>query len=231
MKTRRQAVLDAAMIALGGGAIVWYLVLGPTAYADSGGLLANLIEVSYPIGDLVLIGALARLWTVAATTTQVRRSLTWLSVGVGLFVVGDVAYYWRQLKGGPEPYYVADRHNWRRSVKEMNAFRQAYPYSLIVPGHDPEFWPKLEKRYEAYTKDSEISVFIGTAGHGKTLEPQLLTSIGRDKLNAVFGTAFGTDADLLEHMTEAKTTCALRLLEKGQGLDWPKYISDAVAAL
>jgi len=63
-------------------------------------------------------------------------------------VAGDVAYYWRQLQGGPEPYQVADRHNWRRSVKELNAYRQAYPYALIVPGHDPEFWPKLDARYE-----------------------------------------------------------------------------------
>jgi N-acyl homoserine lactone hydrolase len=63
-------------------------------------------------------------------------------------VAGDVAYTWRQFQGGPEPYRVADRHNWRRSLKEMQAYRKAYPYALIVPGHDPEFWPKLESRYE-----------------------------------------------------------------------------------
>ena len=63
-------------------------------------------------------------------------------------VAGDVAHFWRHLQGAPEPYNTADRHNWHRSVKELVQFRQAYPYSLIVPGHDPEFWPKLEKRYE-----------------------------------------------------------------------------------
>jgi len=63
-------------------------------------------------------------------------------------IAGDVAYTWRQLQGGPEPYMAADRHNWRRSLHELQAFRQAYPYTLIVPGHDPEFWPKLEDRYE-----------------------------------------------------------------------------------
>ena len=31
---------------------------------------------------------------------------------------------------------------------ELNAYREAYPYALIVPGHDPEFWPKLDARYE-----------------------------------------------------------------------------------
>jgi N-acyl homoserine lactone hydrolase len=63
-------------------------------------------------------------------------------------ICGDVAYTWRQLQGGPEPYRVHDRHNWRRSVKEVLAFRQSYPYSLIVPGHDPVFWEKLDARYE-----------------------------------------------------------------------------------
>jgi glyoxylase-like metal-dependent hydrolase (beta-lactamase superfamily II) len=63
-------------------------------------------------------------------------------------VASDVAYTWRQLQGGPEPYRVHDRHNWRRSLKELQAFRQAYPYALIVPGHDPVFWEKLDARYE-----------------------------------------------------------------------------------
>ena len=63
-------------------------------------------------------------------------------------IASDVAYTWRQLQGGPEPYRIHDRHNWRRSLKELQAFRQAYPYALIVPGHDPIFWEKLEPRYE-----------------------------------------------------------------------------------
>ena len=43
---------------------------------------------------------------------------------------------------------MADLHNWRRSLRELNAYREAFPYALVVPGHDPEFWPKLESRYE-----------------------------------------------------------------------------------
>lgn len=62
-------------------------------------------------------------------------------------IAADVAYTWRQLQGGPEPWRVNDRHNWRRSLKEMQQYRKAYPYALIVPGHDPEFWEKLDARY------------------------------------------------------------------------------------
>ena len=43
---------------------------------------------------------------------------------------------------------MADEHNWRRSLRELQAYRRAYPYALMVPGHDPEFWEKLEPRYE-----------------------------------------------------------------------------------
>jgi glyoxylase-like metal-dependent hydrolase (beta-lactamase superfamily II) len=63
-------------------------------------------------------------------------------------VCGDAAYDWREFEGGSEPHHVHDRHNWRRSLKEMHAYRESYPYGLIVPGHDPDFWPKLDARYE-----------------------------------------------------------------------------------
>ena len=63
-------------------------------------------------------------------------------------IASDVAYTWRQLMGGPEPWTVFDRHNFRRSLHEMQAYRREYPYALVVPGHDPEFFAKLEDRYE-----------------------------------------------------------------------------------
>jgi glyoxylase-like metal-dependent hydrolase (beta-lactamase superfamily II) len=63
-------------------------------------------------------------------------------------VIGDAAYDWKQFNGETEPTMLADEHNWRRSLRELQAFRRTYPYALMVPGHDPEFWEKLEPRYE-----------------------------------------------------------------------------------
>jgi N-acyl homoserine lactone hydrolase len=63
-------------------------------------------------------------------------------------VVGDAAYDWKQLEGRSEPVMMADEHNWRRSLRELQAYRRTYPYALMVPGHDSEFWSKLEPRYE-----------------------------------------------------------------------------------
>lgn len=62
-------------------------------------------------------------------------------------VVGDAAYTWDQFESEHPPFMLADEHNWRRSLHELKQYRQAYPYALIVPGHDPEFFAKLEPRY------------------------------------------------------------------------------------
>jgi N-acyl homoserine lactone hydrolase len=63
-------------------------------------------------------------------------------------VVGDAAYDWQQFEGRSEPTLIDDEHNWRRSLRELQAYRRTYPYALMVPGHDAEFWEKLEPRYE-----------------------------------------------------------------------------------
>jgi N-acyl homoserine lactone hydrolase len=63
-------------------------------------------------------------------------------------VIGDAAYDWKQFNGQAVPMLIQDEHNWRRSLRELQAYRRTYPYALMVPGHDPEFWEKLEPRYE-----------------------------------------------------------------------------------
>jgi N-acyl homoserine lactone hydrolase len=63
-------------------------------------------------------------------------------------IAGDAVATWRQLNGGPEPSQMADEHNWRRSLRELQAFHRSYPHAVIAPGHDQGFWEKLEDRYE-----------------------------------------------------------------------------------
>jgi glyoxylase-like metal-dependent hydrolase (beta-lactamase superfamily II) len=62
-------------------------------------------------------------------------------------VVGDAAYTWKQFEGETEPLRMEDEHNWLRSLHEIKQYREAYPYALLVPGHDPEFFAKLDARY------------------------------------------------------------------------------------
>jgi N-acyl homoserine lactone hydrolase len=66
------------------------------------------------------------------------------------FVIGgDATYTSGQLAGtappAPRPF---DAHNHRRSLQELRLFTREYPDAVVTPGHDPEFFAKLEPRYE-----------------------------------------------------------------------------------
>jgi N-acyl homoserine lactone hydrolase len=66
------------------------------------------------------------------------------------FVIGgDAVYLLGQLDGSeqppPRPY---DSHNLRRSLQELRLFRNQFPDAVITPGHDPDFYARLEPRYE-----------------------------------------------------------------------------------
>jgi glyoxylase-like metal-dependent hydrolase (beta-lactamase superfamily II) len=66
------------------------------------------------------------------------------------FVIGgDATYMAGQLDGSdappPRPF---DAHNFRRSLQELRLFKTQFPDAVITPGHDPDFYPRLEKRYE-----------------------------------------------------------------------------------
>ena len=65
-----------------------------------------------------------------------------------LVIAGDAIYTLGQLGDAPEPPRPVDRHNWRRSMRELRQFAQTYPQAVVIPGHDPEHWKTLEKRYE-----------------------------------------------------------------------------------
>jgi putative ATP-dependent endonuclease of OLD family len=74
-------------------------------------------------------------------------------------------------------------------------------------------------------------VHVGQDPTRKTLEPQLVGVNGRDTINAILGTSYTTDVDLLKHMTASsnKTTCALKIFEHLDTITMPGYIADAVA--
>jgi hypothetical protein len=58
-RKRLRIMLDGATIVLGGGAVVWYFVLGPTAKAGGQDPLAMAVSLAYPVGDLILLVGLA----------------------------------------------------------------------------------------------------------------------------------------------------------------------------
>jgi N-acyl homoserine lactone hydrolase len=66
------------------------------------------------------------------------------------FVIGgDAMYVLGQLDGSePPPPRPQDAHNARRSLQELRLFHRQFPDAVITPGHDPDFYARIERRYE-----------------------------------------------------------------------------------
>ena len=87
-----RSLLDMALVMVGAGVVVWWLVLGPVV-AASAGLhdSAVLVAIAYPVGDtMVLFAMLAAL--LARLKETPRTVLVLLAIGVALNVVADLAY-------------------------------------------------------------------------------------------------------------------------------------------
>jgi len=66
------------------------------------------------------------------------------------FVIGgDCVYMLAQLDGDEAgPPRPQDAHNLRRSLQELKLFRRQFPDAIVTPGHDPDFYARIEQRYE-----------------------------------------------------------------------------------
>lgn len=63
-------------------------------------------------------------------------------------LTGDAIYFLKTLEDERRGLAVADEHNWRRSLREIQLYRRENPDALLIPGHDPDAWSKLDPRYE-----------------------------------------------------------------------------------
>ena len=63
-------------------------------------------------------------------------------------LTGDAAFTWRTLHDGAMPLVLDDEHRFRRSLGELALYRRLTPGALVIPGHDPEAWARLETVYE-----------------------------------------------------------------------------------
>jgi signal transduction histidine kinase len=127
---RVKTTLDAATIVVGGGAVVWYLVLGPTALDGGQGILAMAVSLAFPVGDLLLLAALAVVllrWSPIA----LRAPLRLITIALALGIVADVLYGDGQLHGTYTPGDFIDT----LYVLEFSAFALA-GVRQAPPGHE-----------------------------------------------------------------------------------------------
>ncbi|HWJ50794.1 MAG TPA: HAMP domain-containing sensor histidine kinase, partial [Solirubrobacteraceae bacterium] len=97
-----KTVLDGATIVVGGGAIVWYFVLGPTTLEVGQSALAVGVSAAFPIGDLFLLAGIAAV-LLRQSPPALRSPLALITVAVLLGIVADVFYGYGQLHGTYAP--------------------------------------------------------------------------------------------------------------------------------
>jgi glyoxylase-like metal-dependent hydrolase (beta-lactamase superfamily II) len=72
-----------------------------------------------------------------------------LRTGSGeVLVAGDAASTERSLLGDAEPLRAHDEHLYRRSLREIQRYREQTPDAVVITGHDPDAWPSLKPVYE-----------------------------------------------------------------------------------
>jgi N-acyl homoserine lactone hydrolase len=65
-----------------------------------------------------------------------------------VLVASDAIYTMRTLDESVLPYKMADEHQFRRSLKEIQRYRERTPGALIIPGHDWDSFSELDPAYE-----------------------------------------------------------------------------------
>jgi signal transduction histidine kinase len=93
-----KTLLDGATIVVGGGAVVWYFVLGPTAVDGGQSALAMAVSMAFPVGDLFLLAGLAAV-LLRQSPAALQTPLRLITAAVLLGVVADVMYGYGQLHG------------------------------------------------------------------------------------------------------------------------------------
>ncbi len=64
-----------------------------------------------------------------------------------VLVAADAIYTMRTLDEEVLPYKMADEHQFRRSLKEIQRYRERTPGALIIPGHDWDSFSALDPLY------------------------------------------------------------------------------------
>jgi signal transduction histidine kinase len=99
-----RTLLDGATIVVGGGAVVWYFVLGPTAVQGGESALAMGVSLAFPVGDLFLLAGLAAV-LLRHSPVALRTPLRLITAAVLLGILADVLYGYGQLH---ETYRAGD---------------------------------------------------------------------------------------------------------------------------
>jgi N-acyl homoserine lactone hydrolase len=77
-----------------------------------------------------------------------HQSLVVRLKGREALLTGDAIYFLDVLEHERRSAFLADEHNWRRSLREIQLYRRENPDAVIIPSHDAEVWANIAETYE-----------------------------------------------------------------------------------
>ncbi len=107
-RARREAIrlaIDSAIVVVGGGMVVWHSLFLPALAAAQPDALSTVLLLGYPVGDLVLLFAVATI-ALRRPAGIAPRALLALVAGLVLMFAADVAYGELLLAGAPPAHWV-----------------------------------------------------------------------------------------------------------------------------
>ena len=96
---RLNFTLDATVILVGGGMILWYFLLRPITQAHDGDLLKMVLSLAYPISDLVMLIGISSLLLRKAGSETRRDIVNILLFGVVVNFLADFVFGYQSLAG------------------------------------------------------------------------------------------------------------------------------------
>jgi diguanylate cyclase (GGDEF)-like protein/PAS domain S-box-containing protein len=91
--------LDASMVAVGGGLVIWHTVIVPAYRAVPADALSRLVSLAYPVGDLLLLTGLAVVLLRCQDDAR-RRVLLLLAGSLGAMLLGNLLWIYEYTERG-----------------------------------------------------------------------------------------------------------------------------------
>ena len=90
-RERLKFSLDAAIVVVGGGMLVWHLVIAPTAAGANDWSFQTMVSLAYPVGDLLMLLGVASI-LLRCPPGRRRRPMLLLAASIGAMLAADVLW-------------------------------------------------------------------------------------------------------------------------------------------
>lgn len=200
-------ILDAAIVVVGLSLLSWVFIVSASLHRSSSQLLALLVVVAYPVGDLAVLGVFLRL--LLQQSPSRHGALAWIATGLALFLGSDLTWALAQ-RFGAEP------SGWARIALQDTAVLAyaSFGAAALHPDAATLAAPVAERPHDV-SKTLLVSLALAS------LIPPLLLLYQAMSGTVTNGIAIGLSSAVLFTLVVARVTGLLRTVEsQARRLEW-----------